>query len=131
MLSMTGHIDPIRNEQRPSQKTSARVRAAELADNKRASQPTTNARVSRQQTRESGQKKSDPRVTRPKTTKRGRVTRPKTTKRGRVTLLTQRLSARWPVGPLARWPSISGLYSTESGTRILEDPEPGFAREAI
>ena len=103
----------------------ARVRK-QARESGQASWPATNARVSRQQTRESGQKKSDPRVTRPKTTKKGRVTRPKTTKRGRVTLLTQRSSARWPVGPLARWPSTSVMDSTESGTRILEAPEPGF-----
>ena len=113
------------HESRPCQKTGARVRPGELADNKRASQPTTNARVSRQQTRESGQKKNDPRVSRPKTTKRGRVTHPKTTKRGRATLVTQRLSARWPVGPLAFYLGsvfhrIRNPDSGGSGTRIRE-----------
>ena len=110
----------------------ARVRK-QARESGQASWPATNARVSQQQTRESaGNKRASqakkktiresPARKRPKEAEHP----PENDQKRQSTLLTQRASARWPVGPLARCPFSWVLYSVESGTRILEDPEPGF-----
>ena len=117
-LPLTYRMPPVSENKRASQaKRVGRQQTRESASNKRASQPATNARVRPKKTiRESPARKRPKEAEHP----------PENDQKRQSTLLTQRASARWPVGPLARCPFSWVLYSVESGTRILEDPEPGF-----